>query len=119
MKKERPNQVVREAEHVVRRFYLRMCAQKAAGELAGTRGLAQTPLFPGTGKVHLVAYDGEPLGYVRCEGVGWGTGWWAAVPMGCDRPRGHYHSAAQAAAVLARLKRLGPTEESNVRNDPL
>lgn len=104
MKRNHPAPAVRYAERVVRRAYRRARLRRATGMSAGALGLARAPACPGSDAIQLVTRGGTPLGYVRREGPGWGTGWWAAVSVRHEGECGRFHSAAQAAAVLARLE---------------
>lgn len=103
MKRKHPAPAVRYAERVVRRAYRRARLRRATGTSGGALGLARGPA-PGSDAIQIVTRGGTPLGYVRREGPGWGTGWWAAVSARHETECGRFHSAAQAAAVLARLE---------------
>nr|WP_187279126.1 hypothetical protein [Streptomyces lavendulae] len=75
--------------------------EQALGRLAGARGLACTPLFPGHPVIQIVAYDGRLLGRARRQDDGHRARW-VAVPAGTARELGAYRTLHGAARALSR-----------------
>lgn len=91
--------VVRAAQLTVINAKWRICEEQAVARLAGVRGLACTPLFPGHRVIQVVACDARLLGRVRLHHDG-RTARWIAVPAG----------AARALARHAEVHRLRVTD---------
>jgi hypothetical protein len=95
-----------EIVEVVRGAYFtqwRSWEQLALQALAGTKGLASTPLVPGSDGIQLVTYDGQHLGHVRREGLELRGESWVAVPANQAGACGRYRSAEDATHGLARF----------------
>ncbi|MEU6479192.1 hypothetical protein ABZ858_20345 [Streptomyces sp. NPDC047017] len=92
---------VRTAQLTVVNAKWRICEEQAVARLAGTAGLACTPLFPGHRVIQVVACDGRLLGRTRRHDDG-RTARWVAVPAGTAREIGAYRTPHAAARALAR-----------------
>jgi hypothetical protein len=94
-------EVVREAERAVYLSQWRSWEQSALERLAGTRGLACTPLVAGSMTIQLVSYDGDHIGHVRLDRPHADGDCWLAVPKPSGDPVGHLSTAAAAVWMLA------------------
>jgi hypothetical protein len=93
-------EVIVRAQRIVYAAGWRLCEEMALQRLAGTRGIAHTPLEPRSDVIQLVAYDGQHVGHVRLDGPHGRQECWVAVRKGQARAVGSYGSAAAAAAAL-------------------
>ena len=80
----------------------RIWEEMALERLAGTRGMAHTPLEPRSDVIQLVAYDGQHLGHVRRDAQRPPGECWVAVAVREARSCGRYRTAEAAARGLAR-----------------
>lgn len=73
----------------------------ALERLAGTRGLACTPLVAGSEVIQLVSYDGDHIGHVRLDGPQAGGECWGAVPRDSGELADRLSTAGAAVWMLA------------------
>ena len=87
-------EVVKDAERILYREKWRICEERAAEQLAGTRALKWIRLFPESTVVWVVALDGVVIGRLRRD-----AGRWIATGMGKRGPvadRGTFRAALRA-----------------------
>lgn len=108
---------VREAERIIYRAKWRVMEEGALRLLAGTRGIAYLPVFPGHEVVQVVTYNGRHVGHIRRESArGLYDRWiaapeerWVAIPKGGGLPIGPFGNPYTAAEALipAGRRRVG------------
>jgi hypothetical protein len=74
-------EVVKDAERIVYRERWRVCEERAAKQLAGTRSLRWTRLFAESTVIRVVALDGVVIGRIRQD-----SGRWIATGSGQRGP---------------------------------
>jgi hypothetical protein len=91
---------VRDAELIITHAKWLYLEEQALALLSGRRGLSWTPLFPQSGVIQVVAFNGEHVGRIRRTRSERSARWLAIPPGG--RPLGPFRTARAAARALRR-----------------